>query len=233
MKFNKLITETFALILFGIATTMAMDIAPLTFGNTNTDEDNWHYLMKFKLWGSAGISLGNRDEFYDTRLYDRTINGNDYSSYNYIDPDTLGWVGTAKGNLAVVGNGGWIDGPIIVGGSITGSSSMSLITGPIRTSTGNIACTYTGTACTGTDQSESCSYDRVPEIRSNLKVPNLTGVNLSSQSSLNVSGQKVIKVDSACTGTGICDLFYNTIDFGNDSRLVVQMPEGGRPTRIF
>ena len=234
MKFNKLISKTFALVLFSIATSMsATSIAPFTFGNTNTDEDNWHYLMKFKLWGSAGISLGNRDEFYDTRLYDRTINGNDYSSYNYIDPDTLGWVGTAKGNLAVVGNGGWIDGPIIVGGSITGSSSMSLITGPIRTSTGNIACTYTGTACTGTDQSESCSYDRVPEIRSNLKVPNLTGVNLSSQSSLNVSGQKVIKVDSACTGTGICDLFYNTIDFGNDSRLVVQMPEGGRPTRIF
>ena len=234
MKFNKLISKTFALVLFSIATSMsATSIAPFTFGNTNTDKDNWHYLMKFKLWGSAGISLGNRDEFYDTRLYDRTINGNDYSSYNYIDPDTLGWVGTAKGNLAVVGNEGWIDGPIIVGGSITGSSSMSLITGPIRTSTGNIACTYTGTACTGTDQSESCSYDRVPEIRSNLKVPNLTGVNLSSQSSLNVSGRKVIKVDSACTGTGICDLFYNTIDFGNDSRLVVQMPEGGRPTRIF
>ena len=234
MKFNKLISKTFALVLFSIATSMsATSIAPFTFGNTNTDEDNWHYLMKFKLWGSAGISLGNRDEFYDTRLYDRTINGNDYSSYNYIDPDTLGWVGTAKGNLAVVGNEGWIDGPIIVGGSITGSSSISLITGPIRTSTGNIACTYTGTACTGTNQSESCSYDRVPEIRSNLKVPNLTGVNLSSQSSLNVSGRKVIKVDSACTGTGICDLFYNTINFGNDSRLVVQMPEGGRPTRIF
>ena len=230
MQLNKLSIKTFALILIGIATTMAMDIAPLTFGNTNTDEDNWHYLMKFKLWGSAGISIGLRSEFYDTRYYNRYTNENDYSGYDGVALDMLGWVGTAKGNLTT-SEKGWIDGPIIVGGSITGKSSMSLITGPIRTSTGNIACKYRGTACKGDDFSDSCSS--VPEIRSNLKVPNLTGVNLSSQSSLNVSGRKVIKVDSACTGTGICDLFYNTINFGNDSRLVVQMPEGGRPTRIF
>jgi hypothetical protein len=231
MKFNKLISKTFALVLFSIATSMsATSIAPFTFGNTNTDEDNWHYLMKFKLWGTEGISIGLRSEFYDTRYYNRYTNENDYSGYDGVALDMLGWVGTAKGNLTA-SEKGWIDGPIIVGGSITGSSSMSLITGPIRTSTGNIACTYTGTACKGDDFSDSCSS--VPEIRSNLKVPNLTGVNLSSQSSLNVSGRKVIKVDSACTGTGICDLFYNTINFGNDSRLVVQMPEGGRPTRIF
>ena len=230
MNFNKLITKTFALILFGIATTMATSIAPLTFGDTDTDEDNWHYLMNFKLWGTRGISFGNRDEFYNPKLYN-SASGNDFSGYDNVDPDTLGWVGTARGNLTTSGEGGWIDGPIIVGGSITGNSRMSLITGPIRTSTGNIACKYRGTACKGDDFSDSCSS--VPEIRSDLSVPSLTRVNLSSLSSFNVSGRTIINVDSKCPGTGICDLFYNTINFGNDSRLVVQMPEGGRPTRIF
>ena len=230
MNFNKLITKTFALILFGIATTMATSIAPLTFGDTDTDEDNWHYLMKFKLWGTEGISFGNRNEIYNPKLYN-SASGNDFSGYDNVDPDTLGWVGTARGNLTTSGEGGWIDGPIIVGGSITGNSRMSLITGPIRTSTGNIACKYRGTACKGDDFSDSCSS--VPEIRSDLSVPSLTRVNLSSLSSFNVSGRTIINVDSKCPGTGICDLFYNTINFGNDSRLVVQMPEGGRPTRIF
>ena len=230
MKFNKLSIKTLALVLFGIATTMATSIAPLTFGDTDTDEENWHYLMKFKLWGTRGISFGNRDEFYNPKLYN-SASGNDFSGYDNVDPDTLGWVGTARGNLTTSGEGGWIDGPIIVGGSITGNSRMSLITGPIRTSTGNIACKYRGTACKGDDFSDSCSS--VPEIRSDLSVPSLTGVNLSSLSSFNVSGRTIINVDSECPGTEICDLFYDTIKFGNDSRLVVQMPEGGRPTRIF
>ena len=60
MNFNKLITKTFALILFGIATTMAAtSIAPFTFGDTDTDEDNWHYLMKFKLWGTGVKKVGS------------------------------------------------------------------------------------------------------------------------------------------------------------------------------
>ena len=239
MSFNKLITKAFALILFGIATSMAMDIAPLTFGNTNTDEDNWHYLMKFKLWGTEGISFGNRDEFYNPKHYNRSTNENDFSGYENVDPDTLGWVGTAKGDM-VTDEQGWIDGPIIVGGSIIGPSSttsyrlMNLVTGPIRTSNGQISVKYRGTVCQGTNQAGACSYDKVPEIRSDLSIPELTGVDLSSKGgSFNVSGRTVLDVNSKCPGTGICDIFFNSINFENDARLVIQMPEGGRPTRIF
>ena len=238
MNFNKLITKTFALILFGIVSSMAAtSIAPFTFGDTDTDEDNWHYLMKFKLWGTKGISFGNRDEFYNPKHYNRSTNENDFSGYENVDPDTLGWVGTAKGDM-VTDEQGWIDGPIIVGGSIIGPSSttsyrlMNLVTGPIRTSNGQISVKYRGTVCQGTNQAGACSYDKVPEIRSDLSIPELTGVNLS-RGSFNVSGRTILDVNSQCPGTGICDIFFNSIDFENDARLVIQMPEGGRPTRIF
>ena len=237
MNFNKLSIKTFALILIGIATTMATSIAPLTFGDTDTDEENWHYLMKFKLWGTEGISFGNRNEIYNPKLYNRSKNENDFSGYENVDPDTLGWVGTAKGDM-VTDEKGWIDGPIIVGGSIIGPSSttsyklMYLVTGPIRTSNGQISVRYRGTVCQGTIQSDACSYDKVPEIRPNLKIPQLLeGTTLSG--SFNVNGRTILDVNSKCSGTGVCDIFFNAINFRDDSRLVIQMPEGGRPTRIF
>ena len=214
-----------ALVLVGTVSSMAQGPAPM-----DISAEDWNYLSNFKLWGTEGISFGNRPEFYDSRLYNRTKNENDFSGYADVDPDTLGWVGTAKGDLAT-GEAGWIDGPIIVGGSITGSK-MSLVTGPVRTSTGNIACNHRGTTCSGTNQNGDCSYDKVPEIRPNLKVPTLKGANLSG--SFNVSGRKILKItDYGCTGDAICNIYLNSIDFANDSRLVVQMPAGGVPTRIF
>ncbi|WP_290944317.1 fibro-slime domain-containing protein [Fibrobacter sp.] len=230
MNFNKLITKTFALILFGIATTMAAtSIAPFTFGDTDTDEDNWHYLMKFKLWGTEGISFGNRDGIYDPRYYNKSTAN--YNGVNILD--SLGWVGTAKGHLMSNGDGGYIDGPIIVGGSITNSGQqMKILTGPIRHTGTSIQATYSGTVCSGTSQSGNCSYDKVPEIRPNLEIPQLLeGTTLSG--SFNVNGRTILNVNSRCPGTGVCDIFFNSIDFANDSRLVVQMPEGGQPTRIF
>ena len=217
---SKFSLKAAALVLVGAVSSMAQ--APM-----DIDPDDWNYLSNFKLWGTEGISFGNRPEFYDSRLYDRVKNENDYNGYTGIDPDTLGWVGTAKGDLAT-GEAGWIDGPIIVGGSITGSK-MSFVTGPVRTSTGNISCKHRGTTCSGNNTSGAC--ENVPEIRSNLKVPGLKGVSLSG--SFNVSGRTVLDVNSRCPGNDICDIYLNSIDFANDSRLVVQMPEGGRPTRIF
>lgn len=217
---SKFSLKAAALVLVGAVSSMAQ--APM-----DIDPDDWNYLSNFKLWGTEGISFGNRPEFYDSRLYDRVKNENDYNGYTGVDPDTLGWVGTAKGDLAT-GEAGWIDGPIIVGGSITGSK-MSFVTGPVRTSTGNISCKHRGTTCSGNNTSGAC--ENVPEIRSNLKVPGLKGVSLSG--SFNVSGRTVLDVNSRCPGNDICDIYLNSIDFANDSRLVVQMPEGGRPTRIF
>ena len=110
-----------ALVLVGTVSAMAQ--APM-----DIDPEDWNYLSNFKLWGTEGISFGNRPEFYDSRLYDREKNENDYSKYQDVNPDTLGWVGTAKGNLAT-GERGWIDGPIIVGGSVTGERMLSNLSG--------------------------------------------------------------------------------------------------------
>ena len=227
MWFGKASLKAAALVLVGAFSSAFAEVGPM-----DIDAEDWNYLSNFKLWGTNGISFGNRPEFYDSRHYNRTTNENDYSGYNGVLPDTLGWVGTAKGDLAT-GEKGWIDGPIIVGGSVTASSGnrMRFVTGPIRTATGNIAAEYRGTACQGTNNSGVCSYDKVPQIRSDLSVPKLKGANLSG--SLSVSGRTILDVDSKCTGNDICDIYYNSIDFANDSRLVVQMPKEGRPTRIF
>ena len=233
MMFSKLNLKAIVLILASAATAMAAtSIAPLTFGDETTDEDNWNYLMKFKLWGTKGISFGNRPEFYDARLYDRTKNENDYSGYENVDPDTLGWIGTANGDLTTA-QAGWFDGLIIVGGDISSTSSnkMLLVTGPIRTTGGISNAKYRGTVCQETNKSDDCT--NVPEIRPNLKVPGLTGVDLSSKSDYNVSNRTVLNVSSYCPANQVCDIYFNSINFSNDSRLVVQMPEKGQPTRIF
>ena len=229
MKLFKILTTVILASLASAAS--AQNIVPLTFGDSNTDDDNWNYLMHFKLWGTEGISFGNRPALYDSRFYDHT-NGNDYSGYTNVDLLSLGWVGTASGDLKT-GEGGWIDGPIIVGGSVTGSK-ISLMTGPVRTSTGNISCNHRGTTCQGTNQSSDCSYDKVPEIRSNLKVPTLPE-NIPWPSGITVPSQKtsVINIDTMCPETDVCDIFYESISIENDGVLIVSMPDGGRPTRIF
>ena len=53
-----------ALVLVGTVSAMAQ--APM-----DIDPEDWNYLSNFKLWGTEGISFGNRPEFYDSRLYDR------------------------------------------------------------------------------------------------------------------------------------------------------------------
>ena len=208
MKLFKILTTV---ILASIASaTSAQSTAPLTFGDSNTDEDNWNYLMHFKLWGTEGISFGYKPEF----------------------GDTLGWVGTAAGDLESLGNGGSIGGPIIIGGSISGSSTK-ITTGPIR-SDGTITAQIENdiVKCSSTDLSNECSTDKVPEIRSNLKVPTLPK-SIPWSSGITVSGQHVLDISSICPETDICDIFYESISIGNNGILIVSMPDGGRPTRIF
>ena len=228
MWLGKLSLKAAAVVLVGMVSS-AFSQAPL-----NISADDWNYLSNFKLWGTTGIDTKNRPEFYDSRFYDRK-NENNFSGYTNVLPDTLGWVGTAKGNLTT-DEAGWFDGPIIVGGSVTVPSGYAesrrayLLTGPIRTSGGIGSARNRGTVCQGTNKSGACA--NVPEIRPNLKVPGLTGATLSG--TLNVSGRTVLNVSNYCAENQICDLFYDSINFSNDSRLIVQMPgPKGQPTRIF
>ena len=169
---------------------------------------DWNYLNNFKLWGTNGIDTKNRPEFYDSRFYDRT-NESDFSGYNGVWPDTLGWVGTAKGDLTT-DEVGWFDGPIIVGGAVTVPSGYAedrrayLLTGPIRTTGGIGSARNRGTVCQGTNKSGACA--NVPEIRPNLKVPGLTGATLSG--TLNVSGRTVLNVSNYCAENQKCSECY-------------------------
>ncbi|WP_406538845.1 cadherin domain-containing protein [Fibrobacter sp.] len=226
MWFGKLSLKVAALALVGAVSSMAQ--APM-----DISADDWNYLAKFKLWGTKGVETYNRPEFYDSRFYDRKKES-DFSGYTNVDPDTLGWVGTAKGNF-VTNEAGWFDGPIIVGGSVTVPDGYAserrayLLTGPIRTTGGITNARSRGTVCQGTNKSGACA--NVPEIRPNLSVPKLTGANLSG--SFNVSGRSVLNISNYCPANQVCDIFFDSINFGNDSRLVVQMPNDGQPTRIF
>lgn len=225
MWFGKLSLKVAALALVGAVSSMAQ--APM-----NISADDWNYLAKFKLWGTKGIETYNRPEFYDSRFYNHEKES-DFSGYTNVDPDTLGWVGTAKGDLKT-DEKGWFDGPIIVGGSVSVPAYADerrayLLTGPIRTTGGITNARSRGTVCQGTNKSGVCAD--VPEIRPNLSVPGLTGATLSG--SFNVSGRTVLNIGSYCAENQVCDIFFDSINFGNDSRLVVQMPDGGQPTRIF
>ena len=228
MWFGKLSLKVAALALVGAVSSMAQ--APLDISS-----DDWNYLSNFKLWGTTGIDTKNRPEFYDSRFYNRNNNENDFSGYNGVWPDTLGWVGTAKGDLTT-DEAGWFDGPIIVGGSVVvpdhGNNEKRrayLLTGPIRTTGGISNARNRGTVCQGTNKSGACAD--VPEIRPNLSVPGLKGATLSQ--TYNVSGRTVLNVSQYCSANAICDIYFSSINFSNDSRLVVQMPEDGQPTRIF
>ena len=252
MWLGKLSLKAAALVLFGAVSSMAVEssISPLTFGASSAQQEvnNWNYLTKFKLWGTTGIQFGWRPEFYDTRYYNKSGSGN-YSGVNILD--SLGWVGTATGNLSHEGgkSGGWLDGPIIVGGAIT-AQQMTIVTGPVRTGSGSVNGSFT--SCQGTNNSGNCSYDKVPEIRSGLKIPTLSGVDFKNYSSLNLnktSDRRETTIDVSRSGQidnisnsgqstcpekgGVCDLFFSSINFENDNRLIIKMPAGGRITRIF
>ena len=224
MWFKKLSLKAAVLVLAGVASSIAQTgISPMTFGDASTDVNNWNYLTQYKLWGTDGIQLGNRPGFYDPEYFDK-------STMSYppdVDLLSLGAVGTLK-NLSSVGDGGWLDGPIVVGGNITNSGqNFEILTGPIRTNGSNAAIVRSGVqTCNLTASTGKCDPSITPDYRSNIKVPTLSGVSWGGALSVgnNPDKRTVIDVSSACSG-GNCDLFYSSINFENDSRLVISIPD--------
>jgi hypothetical protein len=181
-------------------------ISPLTFGNANTDVDNWNYLINYKMWGQDGVSFGNNN---------RILN-------------EAGWIGSAKGNLTSTGNDAQIAGAVIVGGSIQNTGKMMLTTGPVRYG-GSItdASRVSGTKCQGTTTAGACAD--VPLYREKLTVPKMTSWP-SNLSNLTTPDNGTYRLDAQGEVT---DFYFNKINVNNDSRLIIKMPKGGRVTRIF
>jgi hypothetical protein len=207
MWLGKLSLKAAALVLVGAVSSMAQGLAPLTFGNTSTDAKNWNYLINYKMWGQTAISFGNNNNF----------------------PKADGWVGSATGNLSATGNDAQIAGAIVVGGSVNNDRGMTLTTGPVRYG-GSISNSgkASGTKCQGTTTSGSCAD--VPQYR-DIPVPYMSaGGWPSNLRDLNTPDHGTYTIDAR---SGSADLYFNNINFGQESRLLVLMPAGGRTTRIF
>ena len=152
MWFGKLSLKVAALALVGAVSSMAASgIYPLTFGDSETDVDNWNYLVNYKLWGQTGISFGNRPTFRNPS----------------------GWIGTSSGDLVQPGSEGVLAGAIIVGGDITPHEKTELTTGPFRYK-GSLSSSHAnGVKCSGTTVSGDCK--EVPLYKETLKVPTVSG----------------------------------------------------------
>ncbi|ACX75964.1 Cadherin [Fibrobacter succinogenes subsp. succinogenes S85] len=206
MWFGKLSLKAAALALVGAVSSMAASgISPLTFGDSETDVDNWNYLVNYKLWGQTGISFGNRPTFRNPS----------------------GWIGTSSGDLVQPGSEGVLAGAIIVGGDITPHEKTELTTGPFRYK-GSLSSSHAnGVKCSGTTVSGDCK--EVPLYKETLKVPTVSGGSYESGFSIGDRQTRELKVPH----NGSYDIYIDHIDFGSSSVLKILMPEGGHTTRIF
>ena len=90
------------LVLMAAGVASAMDIAPFYFGNAagtdaETQEAEWDYLMKYKMFGASGIQFENGD----IRV-----------------TDSVGWFGTSHGNFTLQNGGDIVGGPVLIGGNL-------------------------------------------------------------------------------------------------------------------
>ena len=105
-----------------VGTVSAMDIAPFYFANASgqdaeTQEAEWDYLMKYKMFGARAIDFGN----------------------GFIRvTDSTGWFGTSHGNLYFDNGLDTVGGPILIGGDIKIKMGPEVFTnGPVNV-TGSI-----------------------------------------------------------------------------------------------
>ncbi len=230
----------------------AADPSPLYFNNaTGTQQDEWDYLMKFKMFGAQGI------------LFEGT---------EVKVTDTEGWFGTAAGNFQLKNGFHEVGGPIIIGGSILftdGDGNEMFTTGPVRV-TGSVSVanwnspnSIKGPVCVAQSADSrftvsvsggsyvGSSYGNcpssVPEVRSNLRIPTLSTSDRNTIPAYNPNTNKIdnsgmeysISRDNAVQyiivpdEEGMFDIRVQSIVLKNNSSLIIRMPEGGRLTRIF
>ena len=110
------------LVLIAAGVASAMDIAPFYFENAagtdaESQEAEWDYLMKYKMFGASGIKFENG---------------------NIRVTDSVGWFGTSHGNLSFQNGDDSIGGPILIGGDIDIKMGPEVfVNGPVNV-TGNI-----------------------------------------------------------------------------------------------
>ena len=231
----------------------AADVKPFYFSYISSSDPNydslqqeeWNYLMKFKMFGTNGITFGNEK----IRV-----------------TDSVGWFGTSKGSLSMGINGkDTVGGPILVGKNLTFTLGPDVFTtGPLYVN-GNVYVTgdgfknngnrFAGEICVGgtadskflafiddskehininNDENVKCPED-VPSINTNLQIPVVSSHTTNATISIPAldNSEYVITVPKGDFKDAYDITVNGTITMSNRSKIVIRQQNGGRLTRIF
>ena len=226
--------KIFGIILFLIAFAIGADVKPFVFENIERNsaaqQAEYEYMLQYKLFGRDYLTIGN----------------------DVVIQDKSGWNGTA--GYMTANDRLNLGGPVLVADYIQFKDQPTLTSGPVRAKTytyqnQNNAC-INGYVClddvsnskvnhceTGmvyNSSSEICA-NNVPAAPNNLSIPTITWPDTISQSiifdgQLNGDVKTIVVPD----GDGQYDIYLDTIQFKLDhQKLVIEMPNKGRLTRIF
>ena len=242
MKLNKgeKMKKLFLLLLTIATFAIGADVKPFVFDSIAnepaTQQKEWDYLLKYKVFGAEGIEFNNQL----IRI-----------------PDKSGWFGTSHGDFIVEQNGqDTVGGPILIGGKIfIKQGPLVLSTGPVRADSividqldnfrgkenffggpqcigGTIPPYYANFVADSNRFFNTACPDSVPKIKTNLYIPSLSTKDTVYSESIVVNEQKydTLKVPE---GEGMYDVYIEKIEARNTGRFYIQMPSGGRLTRIF
>ena len=232
--------KIFALLLLFITFAIGADVKPFVFTNipndSATQQDQFNYMLKYKLFGHDFIKIGN----------------------DVVIPDESGWNGTAgdiTSNARLT-----LGGPILVNGTFTMGDGQNMISGPVRTKNlnmGNVNNSQIASpvCLSGTANSNALSAieghttynfdaqickDSVPAAPVNLEIPSIDWDNLNEDIKLDdiiqtnngveytidvPPGDKPYKV--------LVDKIHMCEGGFNQCKIYVKMPDGGRLTEIF
>ena len=224
-------------------------LEPLYFPGATDDEaqEIWSELMKYKLWATTGFTVGNRLEVKEEKGWVGTSDGD----FVIAGPGAL--VGgpviiggnvdlhaasDAKGTEFLTGplrvektltfsTEGHFKGTVCVQGDTVIPSGLPWHTeemenGVYKSIDGDLK---VGSAAT----TGVCANDNVAFVEKKTKVPSLKGATYKGNLVADGADYRINVPDEE----GPYDLFYESVTINSDSKLHINMPKGGRLTRIF
>ena len=250
MWFGKNIMTKLGLALALAVPAFAADaLEPLYFPGATDDEaqEIWSELMKYKLWATTGFTVGNRLEVKEEKGWVGTSDGD----FVIAGPGAL--VGgpviiggnvdlhaasDAKGTEFLTGplrvektltfsTEGHFKGTVCVQGDTVIPSGLPWHTeemenGVYKSIDGDLK---VGSAAT----TGVCANDNVAFVEKKTKVPSLKGATYKGNLVADGADYRINVPDEE----GPYDLFYESVTINSDSKLHINMPKGGRLTRIF
>lgn len=246
-------TVLFTIFLLGaFASSFAVDalnyadnISPLTFGgDAKSDSTKWAQLKKYKLWATG--ESGNPAI---------TIEGNGYIH------DSIGYTGSAKGDLNFINDHHYLGGPILIAGSFNPNNGVSASTGPdsifsndayfggsftVGYNNGgeneyrgnfHVKGDYPNGLSTGDIGGKNHTFDHnTTQMDVDLDVPHLGNakydVDLQEVVVQNKNEIRYIDVPETTSRTIPYTIHITKLALHNDSKLCIRMSRAGRLTRI-